>query len=115
MTSLVSFITRPQNKAHGTAVVICPGGAYAHLAMDHEGKQVAEWFNKLGVDTFILKYRLNTWDNKKYKYPAQFDDATRAVRLVRESGSQIWIRSFSYQDYGILGRWPSGIHCGNSF
>ena len=28
------------------------------LAVDHEGKQVAEWLNSLGVAAFVLKYRL---------------------------------------------------------
>src|SRR5580692_12525256 len=31
----------PAGKANGTAVVICPGGAYVHLAMTHEGSDVA--------------------------------------------------------------------------
>src|SRR5262249_50711905 len=34
--------------ATGSAVVICPGGGYQMLAVDHEGKQVAEWLNGLG-------------------------------------------------------------------
>ena len=37
----------PSTKANGTAVVICPGGGYGFLADDHEGKQVAEFFNGL--------------------------------------------------------------------
>ena len=47
----------PKEKATGTAVVICPGGGYGHLAMDHEGHQIARWLNSLGVAGFILKYR----------------------------------------------------------
>src|SRR5947209_1583196 len=42
----------PAGKANGTAVVICPGGGYGFLAVDHEGKQVAEWFNNIGVAAF---------------------------------------------------------------
>ncbi|MHC4542666.1 MAG: hypothetical protein ACYS74_23275, partial [Planctomycetota bacterium] len=38
--------------ATGTAVVICPGGGYGHLAMDHEGHQIAQWLNSLGVAGF---------------------------------------------------------------
>ena len=40
---------RAGGKATGAAVVICPGGGYGVLAVDHEGKQVAEWLNSLGV------------------------------------------------------------------
>lgn len=67
------------DKANGCAVVICPGGGYAHLAVDHEGKQVAEWLNSLGVTAFMLKYRLAP----KYKHPAPLLDAQRAIRTVR--------------------------------
>ena len=42
------------DSAGGTAVVICPGGGYSGLAMDHEGRQIAEWFNSVGVTAFIL-------------------------------------------------------------
>jgi acetyl esterase/lipase len=48
----------PAEKATGTAVVICPGGAYWGLAIGHEGAQVASWLNSLGITAFVLKYRL---------------------------------------------------------
>src|SRR5713101_3506538 len=38
----------PAERANGTAVVICPGGGYGFVAIDHEGKQPAEWLNSLG-------------------------------------------------------------------
>src|SRR5262249_14119851 len=44
------------DKSVGCAVVVCPGGGYGHLAVDHEGKQIAEWLNSLGVTAFMLKY-----------------------------------------------------------
>ena len=47
----------PKDKATGVSIVICPGGAYAGLAIDHEGHQVAKWLNSIGVAGFILKYR----------------------------------------------------------
>ena len=64
----------------GTAVVVCPGGGYRHLAMDHEGKQIAEWLNSLGIAAFVLKYRLGD----RYRHPAPLQDAQRAIRMVRE-------------------------------
>src|SRR4051812_29377394 len=42
--------------AAGTAVIIAPGGGYSVLAWEHEGTQVAEWLNKLGVTAVLLKY-----------------------------------------------------------
>src|SRR5512146_910173 len=47
----------PQEKATGASVVICPGGGYGALAMDHEGHQIAQWLNSFGVAGFIVKYR----------------------------------------------------------
>ncbi len=45
-------------KANGTAVVICPGGAFFGLSIDSEGFDVARWLNAKGVTCFVLKYRL---------------------------------------------------------
>ena len=65
--------------ATGAAVVVCPGGGYGVVAADHEGKQVAEWLNSLGVSAFVLQYRLGP----RYHHPAPLADAQRAIRLVR--------------------------------
>ncbi|HLH16284.1 MAG TPA: alpha/beta hydrolase [Bryobacteraceae bacterium] len=59
--------------------MVCPGGGYSHLAMDHEGDQVARWLNSLGVAAFVLKYRLGP----KYHHPVELGDAQRAIRTVR--------------------------------
>jgi acetyl esterase/lipase len=71
--------------ATGAAAVVCPGGGYGMLAIDHEGKQVAEWLNSLGVAAFILKYRLGP----RYHHPAMLQDAGRAIRTVR-AGASPW-------------------------
>jgi len=60
-------------------VVICPGGAYGGLSMDHEGHKIARWFNSFGVNAFILKYRLG----KRYPHPTPMHDVQRAIRYVR--------------------------------
>jgi acetyl esterase/lipase len=70
-----------------TAVIVAPGGAYAHLAMNHEGRQVANWLNALGVTAFVLKYRLGP----KYHHPIELGDAQRAIRLVRSHAQELGI------------------------
>jgi len=45
-------------KASGTAVVICPGGAFFALSIDSEGNDVARWLAEKGFTCFVLKYRL---------------------------------------------------------
>ena len=57
-------------KANGTAVVICPGGAFFALSIDSEGFDVARWLNTKGVACFVLKYRLAE---------CKTDDPTREV------------------------------------
>lgn len=76
--TLSVFLPKPE-AATGSAVVVCPGGGYAMLASNHEGKQVAEWLNSIGVAAFVLKYRLGP----RYQHPAMLHDVNRAVRLVR--------------------------------
>ena len=77
----------PAERAVPTGVVVCPGGGYAKLAMDHEGRQVAEWLNSLGVAAFVLKYRLGP----RYRHPAPLEDAKRALRLVRARAGEFRI------------------------
>ena len=74
----------PADKANGTAVVICPGGGYGGLAIDHEGKQIAEWLNGHGVAAFMLKYRLGP----RYHHPAPLQDAQRALRTMRARAAE---------------------------
>jgi acetyl esterase/lipase len=74
-------------KPNGTAVIVCPGGGYTNLAMDHEGVQVARWLNQRGVSAFVLKYRLGP----RYKHPAMLMDAQRAVRTVRARAKELGI------------------------
>jgi acetyl esterase/lipase len=57
-------------RANGTAVVICPGGAFFALSIDSEGNDVARWLVEKGVTCFVLKYRL---------VECQTDDPTREV------------------------------------
>jgi acetyl esterase/lipase len=73
-------------KNTGMAVVICPGGGYAGLAIDHEGVQFAKWLNEKGIAGIILKYRM---PNKHKEVP--LDDAQQAIRYVREHAKTLGI------------------------
>jgi acetyl esterase/lipase len=72
-----------------TAVIVAPGGSYQRLAANHEGRQVANWFNGLGITAFVLRYRLGP----KYHHPIEMQDAQRAVRLVRARAQELGIRA----------------------
>ncbi len=73
----------------GTAVVIAPGGGYVAEAMNHEGRQVANYLNSLGITSFVLKYRLGP----KYHHPIELGDAQRAIRLVRARAQEFGVRT----------------------
>ena len=84
-------------KANGAAIVICPGGGYGHLAMDHEGHQIGQWLNSIGVAGFIVDYRHR---GKGYGHPAPLQDAQRAIRAVRANAKK-W--NVEPDRVGILG------------
>ena len=67
-----------------SAVIVCPGGGYTHLAYEKEGTRIAEWLNLRGITAFVLTYRLAP----RYKYPAPIDDGKRAVRWVRSHAAE---------------------------
>jgi acetyl esterase/lipase len=92
--TLTVFPASP-DKNTGTAVIVCPGGGYTRLAMDHEGRATAEWLNTLGVSAFVLRYRL-----KEYGHPAPLRDVLRAVRLLR-ADAKSW--NIAADRIGVLG------------
>jgi acetyl esterase/lipase len=85
----------PPGRANGTAVIVCPGGGYTVLAIEKEGRAVAEWLNTLGISAFVLKYRL-----KEYGHPAPLRDVLRAVRLIRADAAT-W--SIQPDRIGVIG------------
>ncbi len=76
----VLFMTAPTGKPTSTGIIVVPGGGYGGLAMDHEGKQIADWLNSQGVRAFVLKYRMH---GTGHMHPVPMMDGQRAVRTVR--------------------------------
>lgn len=124
----VSNVTRPTltvylpdaASATGTGIVICPGGGFRILAVDHEGHDVARWLNGLGVAAFVLKYRvMRTGDAEEKAQAAErrkqaqqlaIADARQAVRVVRERAAawklapdRIGLMGFSAGGYATAG------------
>ena len=83
-----------------TAVLICPGGGYSHLAWDKEGVKPARFFNDNGLDVFILHYRLNNLKEEGHRYPAQYNDVTTAIRMIRSKAAEWHIDP---QKTGVMG------------
>jgi len=111
--------------ANGAAVIICPGGAYHLLAIDHEGHEVAAWLTAHGFAAFVLKYRLiptgadlmtqirETLSDraKMTALMAEFSplilaDGQQAVRLVRQRAKE-W--GITPDRIGIMGFSAGGM------
>ena len=96
----LEYYPAPKETANGTAVVVCPGGGYAILAIEHEGKQVAEWLNTLGVAAFVLKYRLPSHEIMINKNIGPLQDGQEAMRIVRRNAKE-W--NIDPNKIGIMG------------
>lgn len=94
--TVLVYLPQTSSKPTG-AIVICPGGGYGTLAMDHEGHQIARWVNEMGLAGIIVRYRHR---GRGYGHPAPMLDAQRAVRLTRHH-AEAW--NIDPQRVGILG------------
>ena len=94
-------------KPTGAGIVICPGGGYGGLAMDHEGHQIGRWLNEHGIAGFICDYRHR---GKGYGHPAPLQDAQRAIRTVRLRAKEFGVEPGKI---GILG-FSAGGHLTSS-
>lgn len=88
-----------EDKNTGTAVVVCPGGGYNILAIEHEGTRVCEWLATLGVTGVLLKYRVPAGAKGDANRPP-LQDAQRALSLVRTRADEWGING---EQIGILG------------
>lgn len=80
--SLIAYLPDPAI-ATGTAVIVCPGGGFHFLAIDHEGHEVAQWLNARGIAAFILKYRVAP-------LPAEPDEFTRELQARFSGDRAVW-------------------------
>jgi acetyl esterase/lipase len=107
--TLTAFLPDPA-AATGAAVIVCPGGAFHFLAIEHEGNEVAQWLNARGVAAFVLRYRLietvvddgalsqqmqqNLTDRDRFRQlmqvlrPLIIADGLQAVKLVRRRAAE---------------------------
>lgn len=100
VTPTLTVFSPSADKANGTAVIICPGGGYGILAIDHEGYNVAKRFSEIGVTAFVLKYRLPSDEIMVDKTYALLQDAEQAIYLVRKNAKKYRIKS---NKIGIMG------------
>ncbi len=76
--------------SNGKAVIVCPGGAYAMLAYQKEGQEIAQWLAGQGYNAYVLAYRV---PNNRL---GALQDVQRAIRAVRSLGAtQVGVIGFS--------------------
>lgn len=83
----------PKNK--GIAMIICPGGAYAGLALTLQGYEFAEWLASIGIVGIILKYRM---PNGHKEIP--LDDLYRAIEYVNMHAVELDV---NFEKIGLAG------------
>ena len=93
----------PAKESNGLAIVMCPGGGYSHLAMNHEGHDMANWFNSQGITYAVLTYRMPNGNNE-----VPLSDAQQALRIMRQHAKE-----WNIQKLGIMGA-SAGGHLGAS-
>ena len=88
----------PAKNPNGQAIVACPGGGYAGIAVTHEGHDMAAWFNTQGITYAVLHYRM---PYGKHEIP--LSDAHQAIRYMRKHADQWGIKQL-----GIMGSSAGG-------
>lgn len=79
----MTFYQADPAKNTGVTILVIPGGGYSRQAAGHEGKQFGEWLSSLGINAFVLKYRL---PNKHAYIPLK--DAQQAMRIIRDGAGK---------------------------
>ena len=79
---LYTFFTAHEENT-GRAVLICPSGGYGHLTYNLGGFQLAKWLNSIGINAFVLIYRLPHQEDLLEREQGPVQDAQRAMKIIR--------------------------------
>ena len=124
---LLAYLPDPA-VATGTAVVICPGGVFNYLSIEHEGAEVARRLSERGIAAFVLKYRvaqtapsdedfveqlrerftnlMGLMEVMQQAEPLAIADGLQAIKVVRRRAAE-W--GIAPQRIGILGFSSGGV------
>ena len=85
----IRYFAASEKNATGTAVIIFPGGGYGANSISHEGEDVAEKFNEIGVAAFVVKYRIPDDKTMPDKEIGPLQDAQQAIKISPRKGSYL--------------------------
>jgi acetyl esterase/lipase len=93
VTPTITVYKPKAGTANKGSVIVCPGGGFSLLAIEHEGTQIAEWLTELGLTAFLLKYRVHPTPSDKSEYDQEL------ARLLVEVFSDIdkWVSTLDAQ------------------
>ena len=77
------------------AILVIPGGGYSHVAINHEGHEIAKAFNEQGYSAFVLYYRLPKDEYMKVRKIGPLQDAQRGMQFIREQ--------YDFDRVGVIG------------
>lgn len=92
----------PAAKPNGQAIVACPGGGYAGIAVTHEGHDMAAWFNTQGITYAVLHYRM---PYGKHEIP--LSDVHQSIRYLRKNANQWGIKTLGVMGFSAGGHLAS--------
>lgn len=97
------FPSQEENK--NSAVLILPSGGYQKLTYILGGTQLAKWLNSIGINAFVLKYRLPNSSDLVERSIGPLQDAQRAMRFIRANAGK-W--NIDKEKIGVMGASAGG-------
>jgi len=78
-------------------IMVCPGGGYFILAINHEGRDIAKMLNGFGYDVAVLLYHVNSGDKTR---AMALDEAKKGLALLQKDGAGF---GFNNKKVGVMG------------
>lgn len=101
---MYAFCTSEQENT-GAAVLIMPSGGYVKLTYQIAGFQLAKWFNTLGINAYVLFYRLPTSPDLVNREFGPLQDAQRAMKIIRAGAAE---KGIDQNRVGVMGASAGG-------
>lgn len=83
----------PAERPNGKAIIMCPGGGLTKVAIGHEGVDMAEWFNNIGITFAVLKYRMPNGHKE-----ILLNDIRQSIRIIKQHEKE-----WHFHKLGVMG------------
>lgn len=100
------FYQAKGENSNGKTILILPGGGYSNHAMDHEGYDWVPFFNELGINVAVLKYKL-----PEGNLNVPLNDVKQTIQTLQDHAEE-W--NINPKDIGIMG-FSAGGHLASAY